>query len=140
MSKRTDIRNALKAVVETIDGFAPARVFAGRRRSIPENLLPAICIYLENEEKTRAGVGSPLVFDRDSAFVVEIHVQAATAEAVETALDTHCQNLETALLADETLGGLSREILPGVDEYALEEDSRRPGGVAKCRYSILHTA
>lgn len=137
MTKRTDIRTALKAVCEGMDGITS--VMTGRRRSIPAHKLPAICIYMESERKQRAYAGYPRLFERGSNYTFEIHIQASSTEAVEDLLDLYSAALETALLDDESLGGLVRDILPVMDDYDIEEDSKNPGGIAICRYTISRT-
>ena len=137
MPKRTDIRLKLKAVCEAIQGVKS--VLLGRQRAIPRGKLSAICIYTENEEKALAHAGKPRVFDRGMDVMFEIHVQKNTTVEVEAELDLLCERLEAALLADETLGGLTREIQPVLDEYDLEEDARNPGGVAECRYTLIYS-
>ena len=139
MPKRTNIRTNLKTACEEIEGMAPESILLGRQRSIPQIRLPALAIYTENEEKQTAHIGPPRAFDRSMDLIFEIHLQANTVAEVEALLDSFCEKLETALLADETLGGLTEEIIPVLDEYNLEEDSRSPGGVAQCRYSIKYT-
>ena len=141
MPKRTDIRNALKTLMENeLPGVGQRYIFLGRQRAIPAHLLPAICIYMENEEKTLASAGQPRQFDRGNDYIFEVHAQAATTQAVEDELDIWCERIETTLIANETLGGLVREIIPVIDAYDIEEDALKPAGVAECRYSIIHTA
>lgn len=136
MSKCTDIRNALKAIYTAMPGIAT--VYLGRQRSIPVHALPAICIYTENEEKALAHMGKPRVFDRGMDLVSEIHVQASTTQAAEELLDTLCAAREVAILNNETLGGLVDSILPVLDEYEIDEDGRKPAGVAECRDNVTY--
>lgn len=138
MIKRTDIRAAVKTVCEGIEGFSADTVFLGRQRSLPGHLLPAICIYGENEEKAR-DMGLPRRHTRGMDIMIEIHVRADTTAAVENTLDDYCALLESAMLADESLGGLVEDLMAVLDEYDIDEDSREPAGVAACRYSIQYT-
>lgn len=137
MTTRTDIRSALKTIIEGVEGITT--VYLGRRRSIPETALPAACIYVESENKEPDTLNSG-EYTRTLTLVTEIHVQANSAEAAETLLDTLCDRRETAIAADETLGGLVERIDFDADEYTAEEDARRPAAVAVCRDSALYTA
>lgn len=137
MPIRTDIRKALKTIYEAQPGITT--VYLGRRRTIPQAALPAICIYVEDEEKQVAYAEKPRVFDRRLDIVSEIHVQAADPQAVEELLDLLCDVREAAVLADETLGGLVTEIVPVSDGYDVDESGSRPAAVAECRDRVLYT-
>ena len=137
MPDRTDIRSAVKTLCTGIAGIAT--VYTGRRRSIPESALPAICVYVEGEEKQRVALGSA-EYERQMTVACEIHVQGASAEAVETSLDSFCALRETALLADTTLGGLVHTTTLLSDEYEIDEENRRPAGVAVCRDQLIYRA
>ena len=139
MPNRTDIRAALKTICGAIDGISSESVLLGRRRAVPPHKLPVLCIYTESERKQLSVINSPLEFDRTLEVMFEIHAQGNTVEALEDQFDDLCEKLEAALLADESLGGLVREIVPVMDEYEFEEDSKNTGGVASCRYSIIYT-
>lgn len=138
MSTRTSIRSAIVTLCEGIDGIAT--VYAGRRRTIPETALPAICVYVEGEEKQLSSISTPRVYERQLTVTCEIHAQGNSPDAVEAALDGYCSDREDALLADETLGGLAIRTTLSSDEYEVDEDARRPAAVAICRDVILYRA
>ncbi len=138
MSPRTDIRTALQTVIQTLEGISSASVLIGRHRSIPPAKLPAICIYTETEEKQTAAIGHPREIDRQFSAQIEIHLRATTPAEAETGLDAWCEKLETALLADESLGGLTREIIPQSDQYMISEEGERPAAVALCQYLVVY--
>lgn len=138
MPARTDIRNAVKTILEAIAGITT--VYIGRHRAIPPETLPAACVYINREDRELETIGSPREFARRLEMVTEIHAQANDTKALEELLDTLCAARETAILADETLGGLVETIEPESDEYTLEEEATRPAGVAICRDQILYTA
>lgn len=135
MATRTQIRDAIKAVAESIDGITT--VYVGRRRAIPESKLPAACVYVEREIKELDRLGSD-ENARRLEIITEIHLQANTAEAVEEELDTLCAARETAMLADAALDALIFDITFVEDEYQAVEDVRRPAGVALCRDALTY--
>lgn len=137
MPTRNDIRTALQTIIEGIDGVT--EVYIGRRRSIPAHKLPAACIYMEREEKEEETVGTEL-YARRITVATEIHVRANNAEAAELLLDQYCADRESAVLADDTLGGLVERIELESDEYEVEEDAAYTAGVAVCRDVAVYYA
>jgi hypothetical protein len=136
MPARTEIRTALETIYEELSGIAT--VYIGRRRSIPAAALPAVCIYIDEEEKELSSTGKPRVFQREMSLVSEIHVNAANAQEAEELLDTLAAAREAAILADETLGGLVEYILPKADVYDIDEEGQRPAAVAACTDAVLY--
>jgi hypothetical protein len=130
MSTRTDIRDFYAALYAGLDGIDT--VYRGRRRHIPENALPAVCVYVESEEKGPGQIGGSDMMERRLSVVSEIHVNGTNLQTVEETLDTLCAAREAALFADETLGGLVLDTAPQSDEYTINDEGRRPGGVAVC--------
>jgi len=136
MSTRTDIRNAVKTISEAVSGITT--VYIGRRRTIPASALPALCIYIEEEEKELNSMATPRTFVRQMAITSELHATAASAQAAEELLDTLTAARETAILADETLTGLVESIFPASDEYNIDEEGSRPAAVAICRDVVIY--
>ena len=125
--------------VATLTPTGQLTVYAGRRGAIPENAIPAACVYVEGEEKQPAAMGSSH-YERRVTVTTEIHVQENTTEAVKNALDALCARREDLMLTDETLGGLVHTITLQQDEYEIDEENRRPAGVAVCRDQLIYRA
>ena len=135
MNYKTAVRSALKKLYEEMPGVKT--VYLGRRRGIPSAALPALCVYLESEEKTLANMGTPRAFDRTLRVETEIHVRGSNPEAAEELLDYLCTIREETILTDETLGGLVESILPTLDEYQLSEEPETAAAVAKCSDIVM---
>ncbi len=136
MPMKTDIRNAVRDLLKPIPDFTI--ITTGRRRSIPAADLPAVCIYVDNEQIELFSTGHPRQFNRRLTIATEIHLQDQTAEALETQLDRLTNLREDAILSDETLGGLVAQNLPESIEYRLVEEGHRPAAVAICRDQALY--
>jgi hypothetical protein len=135
MSARTDIRNAVITALETITAF-DGNVFAGRRRSIARADLPACCVYVEEETKDLASTNPTRTFLRELTLVCEIYSSDTSADYAE--LDTLCKAAETALLADESLGGSALETLPVSDQYEISEEGDYSGVFSESRFLVRY--
>ncbi|WP_040475641.1 hypothetical protein [Paramagnetospirillum caucaseum] len=93
------------AVVTALTGLATtsSRVFASRDARIKPAEMPALCVYTTSEScRTTDKQGGQ---QRDIELVVEGH--AAQAAELDDKLDLIASEVETALFADWSLGGLA---------------------------------
>ncbi len=77
-----------------------------RSRTQPVTLFPSIAVYNESErldDETQGAVNVVKRYRRFYRFTIEIAVQVATD--ADNALDELCRQVETAMAADETMGG-----------------------------------
>lgn len=135
MSVRTDLRNTVVTNLLGIAAFAD-NVYPGRRRSIPRADLPAACVYVESESKDLSNTNQPRTFLRELVVNIEIFSSDTAGDYAE--LDTLCKSVETALLADEDLGGAALEIMPLSDEYEISEEGDHSGVFALSKYVIRY--
>lgn len=135
-SKRSSVKAVYKTRMAAITGIQ--KVYVGRRLDIPQQYLPAICIYCREEGKELDTIG-PAKYARGLAIVTEIHVKADSVELAELELDALCDLREAALLTDETLGGKVEAITFQSDEYALSESGNIPTAVATCADIVHYT-
>lgn len=136
MSKRTSIKTAYKTRMAEITGIR--KVYLGRKLDIPPKYLPAICIYVEGEEKEPDTIGPPK-YARGLSVVTEIHVKADSAELAELQLDALCDLREAAILTDETLDGAVEAITFQSDKYDLSDAGNIPTAVATCTDLVHYT-
>jgi len=106
---RTQIRaaivSALTGLVTTAD-----RVYSGRARALAADHLPTLLVYVTEESLEIESAGHRAVMGRALNLVIEARVVASNASDVEDDLDQIEQEVEAALMADPTLGGLLRSL------------------------------
>jgi hypothetical protein len=101
------------AAVTALTGLTTTttKVFAAREFPLQAANLPGICIYTDNEEQ------EPGTLQRSGRRIIrnlELMVLAYVADTgdIDATLDTIAKEVETALAADVTLGGLAKDLLP----------------------------
>lgn len=93
----------LDAVVTTLTGLTntAGNVFRGRVHAVPENKLPALCVY--QGEDREIGQYAQAKIDRELDITVEALVKTST-EQVDELLNTIAKEVCVALQADYTQG------------------------------------
>jgi hypothetical protein len=131
-----------KALVTRVTGLttAGARVHSGRAHAIPEDKTPAIRVYFWRETSTVAAMSRTGAnrMERRALFVVHLY---ATAAGFEDALDDMAEEVEAAIGAEPTLGGLCLAVLPAQAEAAPPDGSGalRAGETALVFEATYHT-
>ena len=103
---RTSIRDRVvqKLKAETDAGD---RIFGSRILPLPEDHLPAILVYTQNEPTVAIFAESPRIYDRTLQLVVEIIV--ARGELLDDQVNAIARIVETVILPDRFQGGLARD-------------------------------
>lgn len=107
MHPRRLVREAVKAALlnKTVAG---TRVFETRVVNYEQVQLPAISVYIDTETVADTSKASaPRELERSAQVAIEAVVQASTD--VEDAMDAIALEIETAMHADDTLGGTARD-------------------------------
>lgn len=128
---RAQIRAAL---VTRITGLATtgARVYAHRYHVFSEADLPGLRVYAAGEDKLDEYAGGRQ--QRRVVFVIEACARALSA--IEDSVDQIALEVETAIAADQTLGGLvgGGVRYDGIDEFREEHAGEKPVGVWPLRF------
>lgn len=142
MHARQSIRDQ---VVATLTGLTTtgARVYTSRVYNTRQEDLPCLLVYtLEDEVSESVTIGYPRIVDRDMLLAVEVRVQAVAD--FDDLVDTICEEVETALAADVTVGGNARDLMHNSTQISFTADGSRPFGSAlmsfNIRYRIRETA
>ncbi|MBU1594262.1 MAG: hypothetical protein KKA55_01850 [Proteobacteria bacterium] len=122
-----------EAVVELLTGAtdAGARVWASRMRHVSSRDLPAIGVYTTEESSPLADV-SPRKYERTVTVAVDCMVEAD--ESVDDALDALAMQVETALMADPTLGGAALDSALMRTSIGLVGEGRTQAGCATLEF------
>jgi hypothetical protein len=136
--KRTDIRNALKAMLL---GTGPAyatdaedRVYTNRAYNIQSAKLPVILIHDESETATQRTNG-PANYLRKLILKVECLVTASTD--YDSDLDDLCKQVEDLISADRSISGTCSASLYQGTELKFDTGSK-PIGQAILTYEITY--
>ncbi len=125
---RKQIRDA---VVVALTGLAATgtNVFPSRFHRVPQSKIPALLIYTNDETAVVENMGGVRPQHRDLDVVVEIMAEAVAD--VEDQVDQILAEVEAALFADITLGGLTRDLTLTRIETRFDGDAEKPLGGAQ---------
>lgn len=136
-------RQIRERVGTTLTGLATtaARVYQTRTVSLPDSLLPALCIYTLSEASASEHGDTPRSQMRELRLAIEGYARA-TADLDDT-LDQIAVEVEEAMAADRTLNGLAFETELVAVEILLaktqgEEGGDRQIGVARFIYAVRY--
>lgn len=139
---RTQIRDK---VVDLLDNLTTTgtRCYAARPRTRPLRTLPALIVYTNGEEiNITAGQRGSRRLERPLDLVVEGYV-AETSDPDKT-LDKINAEVEVAMAADPTLGGLAKDLYIQRLDKEQEDDAEKPTWVIRmnfyCEYHTRETA
>lgn len=134
---RTQVRDA---VVTALAGLTTtgSRVYAGRVRQLTDANLPGLSVYTTSEEIDHGddtGVIGTRKLTRRITLTIEATVKAVGD--VDSTLDTIAKEVETALSAVPTLGGLAKDMWLQSQEKELDGASESKIGSLVMEYLII---
>lgn len=127
------------AVVDQLSGKTAAgtRVFPDRRVAFQRVELPALAVYVPTESvEITSRSTAPRELDRRAQVVVEALVQQA--ENVDDALDALALQVEDALHADWTLGGVASDLLLTSTETVVLDEGKQLIGVVRLEFEVRY--
>lgn len=132
---RTQIRTAL---VAQLTGLATtgARVFASRVHPLADNQLPCLLIIANDEPSIVEGLSNPPILERTLEVLIRAVVKASSS--LDATLDTIISEVEVALAAVTTLGGLIKAISLNAIAFSYDDATDKPVGVAELTYQITY--
>lgn len=139
---RTQIRNA---VVGLLDSLATTsdRVYVSRLHPLPADKLPALRVFVDDEQITREKIHDPAILAR--SVTIRIDCVASLASGLDDDLDQIALEVEDAISADTTLGGLLNSgLIPSGIEVDRSADGEAPIGrltvVYEAQYDVMNNA
>lgn len=117
---RAQIRTAAKVALTGLTTTG-ANVFKTRSYPLESAGLPGLSIYSGPEGSSKTTLTS---VERSYTMIVEVHAQAKAD--VDDLVDTICKEVETALFADVTLGGLAKFSELVSTDFSLAETANKP--------------
>ena len=121
-------------IVTTLTGLATtgSNVFRSRIFPLEQTNLPALCIYTKSETSEYDTIGLPRSVNRILDVAVEAYVKGVSN--YDNTLDTIAVEVEEAIAADVTLGGVAKDAQITAFEADFAGDGEQP--VAVGRFTI----
>ena len=138
--QRKQIRDVVKSVL-TDETAAEKNVFVNQYLSLPQDQLPAICIYTGKEQ---SDIFNNQMLKRTLTLSVEIHTSKRTQDGMVEELELIAAECEQALLQHEDLDGNCDKLSLVSTDIIIKTDGDEPMGAALLSYNVeyytLHVA
>lgn len=132
---RQQIREALATVLNS-QPLVGANVFINRTQPVTDSVLPCLIIAVENDESESASMSYPRLANH--RLVISIRAFAHANSALDDALDAMCMNVEKALSANISLGGLTKDLQISSTSMALNSEAETNYGEAAMLWSAAY--
>lgn len=131
---RTQIRDAVVTLVSGLTATADRIV--QHRRPLPQDRLPALRVFVQEEAIERQTIHAPALLERTVAIRIE---GVASGEEYQDDLDQIALEVEGAIAADSTLGGLiNGGMTPSAVDTSEGNDGDRPVGTLALTYQAQY--
>ena len=126
------------AAVSALTGLTTsgARVKDSPVHPLQESDLPGLRIFTQAESAEITTMGATRKRARTLTLVVEACVKAATGYA--TSVDLMAKEIEVALDANNTLGGLCKYIDPGTFEEVQDGAADKPIAIGRMKFEVVY--
>ena len=130
---RKQIRDNVVTAVTSLSTTG-ARVYASRTYPLTAANLPGLCVYVKEEEITTETLVPPRTQTRTAVVAVEGY--AAATSSLDNTLDAISLEVEEALVASVTRGGLARDTRVVRVEAEYADDGEQPVDVIRIEAEI----
>lgn len=103
-----------------------ANVYESRVYTLQEDTLPSLVIYTKSESSEPIVIGTDRVMSRELSVVVEAYCKATSN--FDDTIDTISKEVEEAISADRTLGGLAKDTFIESTDIDYTGDGEQPVG------------
>lgn len=122
----------------TLTGLTTTGSNVHESRIYPLETLPALAIYTKSETSEPIVIGTNRALERELEVVVEGYAKATTN--FDDTIDTISKEVEEAIAADVTLGGLSKDTFISSTEIDFNGEGEKPLGFVSLTFTtIYHT-
>lgn len=135
------VRNQIRdAVVTLLTGLSTtgAEVYPGRTRPLPAGHAPTLLVYAVSERAQihAQGGGAGAIQIRDLTLAIEGRVTMAGVP--DDTLDTIAAEVETAMVADPSLGGLTVEVTLISTRIDTQSPGESQAGEVRLEYRVVY--
>jgi len=103
-----------------------SNVYESRVYTLQEDTLPSLVIYTKSESSEPIVIGTDRVMSRELSVVVEAYCKATSN--FDDTIDTISKEVEEAIAADRTLGGLAKDTFIESTDIDYTGDGEQPVG------------
>ena len=103
-----------------------SNVYESRVYTLQESTLPSLVIYTKSESSEPIVIGTDRVMSRELSVVVEAYCKAVSN--FDDTIDTISKEVEEAISADRTLGGLAKDTYIESTDIEYTGDGEQPVG------------
>lgn len=136
---RKQIRDYVRALLAAAGTDAGSNVFAARVHTLQSGELPAILVDTTAGGEIRAGSLGGVDRYVERALILTIGVAVKSVSGYQDTLDEIYKDIETALAADNGLGGLCKYVQPTAEpEVSLDAESDRPVARAEMPFEVFY--
>ena len=137
----THVRQQIRERVATnVTGLTitGSRVYQSRVYNLEAANLPGLLIYSNDETSERSSIG--LLADQDLERTLDLVIEgyASTASNLEDVLDLIAEEVETAVAADPTCNGLSKDLFLSGTSISLTGEGDSPAGVLALTFQVSY--
>tara|TARA_R110001632_G_scaffold232969_1_gene375698 strand:- start:2653 stop:3075 length:423 start_codon:yes stop_codon:yes gene_type:complete len=115
--------------------LAKRRVFPTRIFPLDGGKLPCLAVYTTSEASALQTMGRKTLA-RDVSIVVEAYIRAS--DTFDDDADAISVQIESAVSADTTLGGLAKDTVLISTEIEFSSEAERPIGVARLTFTVRY--
>lgn len=130
---RKQIRDYFETTLTSDVTLVSGRVFGTRVFPFDGTKLPCIAVYATSETSDLMTMGSKTLM-RDASVVVEAYIRVSGT--FDDDADALAVQVEEAIAADTTLGGVAKDAILTSTEIDFSGDAEMPIGVARLTYSV----
>ena len=105
-----------------------SNVYESRVYTLQENTLPSLVIYTKSETSEPIVIGTDRLMSRELLVLVEAYCKATSN--FDDTIDTISKEIEEAIAADRTLGGLAKDTYLESTEIEFNAEGEQPVGFA----------
>ena len=105
-----------------------SNVYESRVYTLQENTLPSLVIYTKSETSEPIVIGTDRLMSRELLVLVEAYCKATSN--FDDTIDTISKEIEEAMAADRTLGGLAKDTYLESTEIEFNAEGEQPVGFA----------
>ena len=132
---RTQIRNQIGTVLASGVALVGGRVYKSRVYPMSQNNLPAITVLTGSETSDLMVMGSKTL-DRTTTIFVDCYV--SVNDTFDDDVDAIAVQIEAAIAADFTVGGLAKTAILKSTEIDFSGESETPVGIARLTYDVRY--
>lgn len=132
---RKQIRDAVESTLTGGVALVSGRVYGSRVYPLTKEKLPAIAVYTTSEASGIMTMGLRTLM-RELSLNVDVYV--SVNDTFDDNVDAICIQIEEAIAANYTLGGLSKDTILVSTEVDYDGETENPVGVARLTYTVQY--